>query len=178
METLHSLSKVTAGRDGHRLTPAVTVLMEHDDGHITQEQRPFGGFRRDQRAMVAWVMSLGVPLGVMDSPGLYWRSAYALLEQAGLLPGVVNAHHVQPGPGRKTERADAAWRAVLGRFGGGAAVSLHPRTCVNSGWSRATAANWPPSWRQNRTACTQCLMTPASCSGPGSPTALGFQRGA
>jgi hypothetical protein len=40
METLHALYKVTAGIDVHRMVHAVTVLIEHDDGHITKEQRP------------------------------------------------------------------------------------------------------------------------------------------
>jgi hypothetical protein len=39
METLHALYQVTAGIDVHRMIHAVTVLIEHDDGHITQEQR-------------------------------------------------------------------------------------------------------------------------------------------
>jgi transposase len=120
METLHSLDKVTAGIDVHRMIHAVTGLIEHDDGHITQEQHPFGGFRGDQRAMVAWVMSLGGPRVVMESTGLYWKSAYAFLEQAGILTGVVNAHHVKHVPGRKTDMADSEWRAVLGRFPAGA----------------------------------------------------------
>jgi transposase len=81
---------------------AVTVLTEHDDGNITQAQRQFGGFKRDKRARVAWWMSLGVPRVVVESTGLYWKSAYAFLEQAGLLPWVVNAHHVKHVPGRQT----------------------------------------------------------------------------
>jgi transposase len=117
METLHALQKVTAGIDGHRMIHAVTVLMEHDDGTITKAQRQFGGFKRDQRAMVDWLVSLGVQLVVMESTGIYWKSAYAFLEQAGITTWVVNAHHVKHVPGRKTDMADSEWLAVLGRFG-------------------------------------------------------------
>jgi transposase len=117
MEPLHSLQKVTAGIDVHRMLHAVTVLIEHDDGTVTKAQRQFGGFRRDKRAMVAWLVSLGVQLVVMESTGIYWKSPYAFLEQAGITTWVVNAHHVKHVPGRKTDMADSEWLAVLGRFG-------------------------------------------------------------
>jgi transposase len=117
METLQPLQKRTAGIDVHRMIHAVTVLIEHDDGSIRKEQRQFGGFKRDKRAMVAWLASLGVQLVVMESTGIYWKSAYAFLEQAGILTWVVNAHHVKHVPGRKTDMADSEWLAVLGRFG-------------------------------------------------------------
>lgn len=115
METLHALQKVTAGIDVHRMIHAVTVLMEHDDGTITKAQRQFGGFRRDKRAMVDWLVSLGVQLVVMESTGIYWKSAYAFLEQAGILTWVVNAHH---GPSmcrgaRPTWRTPNGWRSSV-----------------------------------------------------------------
>lgn len=75
---------MTAGIDVHRRIQAVTVLIEHDEGSVTQAQRPFGGFKRDQRARGAWRVSLGVPWVVMESPGIDWKSAYAFLEQAGV----------------------------------------------------------------------------------------------
>jgi transposase len=117
METLHSLQKVTAGIDVHRMIHAVTVLIEHDDGSVTKEQRQFGGFKRDKRAMVAWLVSLGVQCVVMESTGIYWKSAYAFLERAGIPTWVVNAYHVKHVPGRKTDMADSEWLAILGRFG-------------------------------------------------------------
>jgi transposase len=117
METLHSLQKVTAGIDVHRMLLVVTVLIEQEDGTVRKEQRQFGGFKRDKRAMVMWLVSLGVELVVMESTGIYWKSPYAFLEQAGLTTWVVNAHHVKQVPGRKTDLADSEWLAVLGRFG-------------------------------------------------------------
>lgn len=60
METLHAQQKVTAGIDVHRMIHVVTVLIEQEDGTVTKEQRQFGGFKRDKRAMVAWLVSLGV----------------------------------------------------------------------------------------------------------------------
>jgi transposase len=74
METLHALQKVTAGIDVHRMLYVVTVLIEHDDGTVTKQQRQFGGFKRDKRTMVTWLASLSVQLVVMESTGIYWKS--------------------------------------------------------------------------------------------------------
>jgi hypothetical protein len=63
METLHALQKVTAGIDVHRMLPVVTVLIEQDDGTVGKEQRQFDGFKRDKRAMVAWLVSLRRAMG-------------------------------------------------------------------------------------------------------------------
>ena len=117
METLNACQPVTAGIDVHRMLHVVTVLIEQDDGTVHKEQRQFGGFKRDKRAMAIWLASLGVQLVVMESTGIYWKSPYAFLEQAGITTWVVNAHHVKHVPGRKTDMADSEWLAVLGRFG-------------------------------------------------------------
>jgi len=117
METLHALQKVTAGIDVHRMLHVVTVLIEQDDGMVRKEQRQFGGFKRDKRAMATWLTALGVQLVVMERTGIYWKSPYAFLERAGITTWVVNAHHVKHVPGRKTDMADSEWLAVLGRFG-------------------------------------------------------------
>lgn len=117
MNTLHPLQKVTAGIDVHRMLHVVTVLIEHEDETVSKEQRQFGGFKRDKRAMAEWLRSLGVQRAVMESTGIYWKSPYAALEQAGIPTWVVNAYHVKHVPGRKTDMADSEWLAVLGRFG-------------------------------------------------------------
>ena len=53
----------------------------------------------------------------MESTGIYWKSVYAHLENAGILAWVVNAHRIRHVPGRKTDMADSEWLAVLARFG-------------------------------------------------------------
>lgn len=106
-----------AGLDVHRLLYVLTVLIEWDDGTLEKHQRAFGGFKRDRRALVAWRLELGVGLVVMESTGIYWKSIYAALEQAGIPAHVVNARHARNVPGRKTDISDAEWLAQLGRFG-------------------------------------------------------------
>ena len=50
----------------------------------------------------------------MESTGIYWKSVFAHLENAGI---TVNAHFIKHVPGRKTDMLDSEWLAVLARFG-------------------------------------------------------------
>ena len=43
-------------------------------------------------AMALWLLELQVDLVVMESTGIYWKSAYSHLERAGIFAMVVNAH--------------------------------------------------------------------------------------
>jgi transposase len=111
------LHRRVAGIDVHRMLHVVTVLIEQPDGSMQRHSREFGGFRRDCRALAAWLGELGVELVVMESTGIYWKSVYAHLENAGITAWVVNAHMIKHVPGRKTDMADSEWLAVLARFG-------------------------------------------------------------
>jgi len=117
MEGLQPLHRRVAGIDVHRMLHVVTVLVEQADGSIERTTRQFGGFRRDCRALAAWLAELGVELVVMESTGIYWKSVFAHLERAGIRAWVVNAHFIKHVPGRKTDMADSEWLAVLARFG-------------------------------------------------------------
>ena len=103
--------------DVHRMLHVVTALIEQPDGSIERHSREFGGFKRDCRALAAWMAELRVELVVMESTGIYWKSVYAHLERAGVAAWVVNAHFIKHVPGRKTDMADSEWLAVLARFG-------------------------------------------------------------
>jgi len=117
MDGLSPLHKRVAGIDVHRMLHVVTVLIEDDDGTITKHQREFGGFKRDMKAMAFWLLELQVSLVVMESTGIYWKSAHAHIERTGILVMVVNAHFIKYVPGRKTDMGDSEWLAVLARFG-------------------------------------------------------------
>ena len=114
---LRALHRRVAGIDVHRMLHVVTVLIEQPDGSMQRQAREFGGFRRDCLALAAWLVELGVELVVMESTGIYWKSVYAHLENAGVRAWVVNAHSIKYVPGRKTDMADSEWLAVLARFG-------------------------------------------------------------
>ena len=117
MEGLHPLHRRVAGIDVHRMLHVVTVLIENADGSIAKHSREFGGFKRDCRALAQWLTELGVELVVMESTGIYWKSVFAHLENAGIATWVVNAHFIKHVPGRKTDMLDSEWLAVLARFG-------------------------------------------------------------
>jgi transposase len=114
---LRALHRRVAGIDVHRMLHVVTVLIEQPDGSMQRQVREFGGFRRDCLALAAWLVELKVELVVMESTGIYWKSVYAHLENAGVRAWVVNAHSIKYVPGRKTDMADSEWLAVLARFG-------------------------------------------------------------
>jgi transposase len=117
MEGLSPLHKVVAGIDVHRMLHVITVLVENEDGTLAKHQQSFGGFKRDMKAMVLWLLELEVELVVMESTGIYWKSAYSHLERAGIFAMVVNAHFIKHVPGRKTDMCDSEWLSVLARFG-------------------------------------------------------------
>jgi transposase len=114
---LRALYRRVAGIDVHRMLHVVTVLLEQPDGSMQRQTRQFGGFRRDCHELAAWLAELRIELVVMESTGIYWKSVYAHLENAGVPAWVVNAHRVKHVPGRKTDTADSEWLAVLARFG-------------------------------------------------------------
>ena len=114
---LRALYRRVAGIDVHRMLHVVTVLLAQPDGSMQRQTRQFGGFRRHCRELAAWLAELRIALVVMESTGIYWKSVYANLENAGVPAWVVNAHRVKHVPGRKTDTADSEWLAVLARFG-------------------------------------------------------------
>jgi transposase len=114
---MRALYRRVAGIDVHRMLHVVMVLLEQPDGSMQRQTRQFGGFRRDCRELAAWLAELRIELVVLESTGIYWKSVYAHLENAGLTAWVVNAHRVKHVPGRKTDVADSEWLAVLARFG-------------------------------------------------------------
>jgi transposase len=114
MEILH---KRVAGIDVHRMKHVVTTLIEDETGSISKQTREFGGFKRDLKALAEGLRELGIELVILESTGIYWKSVFAHLENAGLTVWVVNAHHVKHVPGRKTDVADSEWLAQLGRYG-------------------------------------------------------------
>jgi transposase len=114
---LVALHKRVIGLDVHQAQITACALIEEEDGTTRIEQRQFGAFKRDRRALAAWALALRPDEVVMESTGIYWKSPYAALESVGLRAKVVNARHVKNVPGRKTDVGDAQWLAMLARAG-------------------------------------------------------------
>ena len=101
----------------HQAQITACALIEEADGTMRIEQRQFGAFKRDRRALAEWAAALRPDEVVMESTGIYWKSPYAALEAVGIRGKVVNARHVKNVPGRKTDVGDAHWLATLSRAG-------------------------------------------------------------
>ena len=105
------------GLDVHQAKISACALAQQPDGTVTVEQREFGAFKRDRKALAQWAREFAPEVVVMESTGIYWKSPYAALEAVGIAAWVVNARHVKNVPGRKTDVADAQWLATLARAG-------------------------------------------------------------
>ena len=114
---LVALHKRVIGLDVHQAQITACAIIEEGDGTTRVEQRQFGAFKRDRRALAEWAAALLPETVVMESTGIYWKSPYAALEAVGIRALVVNARHVKNVPGRKTDVGDAQWLATLARAG-------------------------------------------------------------
>lgn len=162
MEGLTPLYRHVAGIDVHRMLHVVTVIIEHADGTIEHTSREFGGFRRDCRALAAWLVELKIELVVMESTGIYWKGLYSHLERAGINAWVVNAHFVKHVPGRKTDMNDSQWLLCWPASALYVAVSFHLRTCASCAYYHATGANLERCVPVRLTAFTRFSMMAAS----------------
>jgi transposase len=109
--------KRVIGLDVHQGQVTACAIIEEADGQVRIEQRQFGAFKKDRRALAQWCARLQPDEVVMESTGIYWKSPYTALEAAGIRAKVVNARHVKQVPGRKTDIGDAQWLAWLSRAG-------------------------------------------------------------
>lgn len=114
---LRALHKRVIGLDVRQAQITACALIEQADGTTRIEQRQFGAFKRDRRALAEWAAALHADAVVMESTGIDWKSPYAALEAVGMRAQVVNARHVKNVPGRKTDVCDAQWLATLARAG-------------------------------------------------------------
>lgn len=114
---LKPIHKCAIGLDVHQKLITACVIAERDNGEIVTEVKEFGGFKRDRRALAEWALQWNPDIVVMESTGIYWKSPYAAMEKAGIIPLVVNARYVSQVPGRKTDVNDAQWLAMLARCG-------------------------------------------------------------
>ena len=124
------MHKCAIGLDVHHNQITACVIVDRD-GETVTEVKEFGGFKRDRRALAERVRQWNPDIVVMESTGIYWKSPYAALERAGIIPLVVNARYVRQVPGRKTDVRDAQWLAMLARCGLLSGSFLPPEELLN-----------------------------------------------
>ena len=103
-----------AGLDVHQKTVLAGRITPEAMGQQAEglvELKAFGTMTVDLLALSAWLTAAGIPQVALESTGEYWTPVFKLRE--GSVPGVLgHAAHVKQGPGRKTDTADARWRAT------------------------------------------------------------------
>jgi transposase len=125
------------GLDVHKRTVVACVLVTHPDGTVERDIRTFGTMTADLLALSDW-LSDGLPargIGVlaMESTGVYGKPVYNLVEERRTVL-LVNPHHLQTVPGRKTDVKDAQWLADPARATGcSRRVLSHPSRCATCG---------------------------------------------
>jgi len=112
LEVLHP---VCCGLDVHK-EKVNACLIARTGSTERVEQREFGTFTRDLKAMKEWLLENECPVVAMESTGVYWRPVFNVLE-ACFQVILVNARHTKHVPGRKTDISDAKWLAGLLRHG-------------------------------------------------------------
>src|SRR2546425_9947714 len=90
------------GLDVHKQTVAACVRVPGAQGRRTQEVRTFGTTTPDLLALQDWLAAHQVTHVAMESTGGFWKPVYYVLE-ARFPVLLVNAPHIKPGPGRKTD---------------------------------------------------------------------------
>src|SRR3954454_9453578 len=96
------------GLDVHQETVVACLLIGAAGARVRKEVRTFRTVRRELEALRDWLTAAGATHVGMESTGVYWRPAYAVLKgQFEVI--VVNVRHIRNVPGRKTVVKDAEW---------------------------------------------------------------------
>lgn len=79
--------------------------------------RAFKTFTADLHRLADWLLACGVTTVALEATGVYWIPIYEILEARGVVPVLVNAHHVRNVPGRKSDVTDCEWLRELHSVG-------------------------------------------------------------
>lgn len=108
--------RALCGLDVHKQTVVACVIVPGNGRQPDKEVRIFGTMMTDLLELADWLSAEHVTHVAMESPGVYWKGIWNLLEgQVELLR--VNAQHVKQVPRRKTDVKDCEWLADLLRHG-------------------------------------------------------------
>ena len=109
---MHVVPPVCCGIDGHAAQLTACVRQVGADGTLHTAWRDFGTTSAQLLACRTWRNEQGGPIVVLESTGVYWKPiSHGLVETLEVV--VANARSVRQRPGKKTDKADAAWLADL-----------------------------------------------------------------
>jgi transposase len=109
MQVVHP---VCGGIDGQPAQLTACLRRVQDDNTIHPEWRDFGTTSDPLVACRPWLNEQDCPSAVLESTGVSWQPIDHVLV-ATLEVVVANARSVRQRPGKKTDKADAAWVAEL-----------------------------------------------------------------
>jgi len=109
---LSIIYKHVAGLDVHKKTVVATRMRVTEEDRAEWETTTFGTTTPDLLKLHDGLLAWSISHVAMESTGDFWKPVYNVLEDTFEL-WVVNAQHVHPVPGRKTDAKDSAWWAEL-----------------------------------------------------------------
>lgn len=113
INSLPALFPDTAGIDIGAKSHFVAVPADRDISPV----REFSVFTSGLVEMVEWLKQCAIKTVIMESTGVYWISAFELLESNGFDVKLVNSRHIKNVSAHKTDVLDCQWLQQLGTFG-------------------------------------------------------------
>src|SRR5260370_41699242 len=101
------------GLDVHKRTVVACVLITHPDGSVQRQVHTFATMTPDLLTLSDWLSQWGVTHVAMESTGVFWQPVFNILEGEERTILLVNAQHLKPVPGHKTEGKDSEGLAGL-----------------------------------------------------------------
>ncbi|MDP3013686.1 MAG: transposase, partial [Candidatus Subteraquimicrobiales bacterium] len=107
------VNPICAGIDVHRDSVHVT-LSKTNDNKTSYEYRKFRTVKKDLIELREWLLENDCHIVGMESTGKYWLPVLNAFE-GYITVNLYNARHIKNIPGRKTDRADSKWIAMITR---------------------------------------------------------------
>jgi transposase len=107
------VNPICAGIDVHRDIIHVT-LTKSEGKKLSLEYRKFRTIKSDLKEMLIWLLENECPIVGMESTGKYWLPILNVLE-GHVAINLYNARHAKNIPGKKTDKSDSKWIAMITR---------------------------------------------------------------
>ena len=117
-DSLEVLRPRVARLDVHRMQVTAAVrLCEPGMARPLRATRKFSALPLGLRDLTAWLLGHSVPAAATEGAGIFWKTPFEALEEAGLQVELFHARHVRRIRGRKTDRNDSIRLAHVCQYG-------------------------------------------------------------
>ncbi len=107
-----SVNRICAGIDVHRDFACVTVVERTPKKDIILAYQRFATTKCEMLRLREWLLSLNVCTAGIESTGKYWYAVFNALDEHVQI-NVYNAWHIKNIPGKKTDKSDSHWIAMV-----------------------------------------------------------------